>query len=301
MLSQFLSLMENLDKWRQAGKIAAEALEYGRGLIKNGAVVREVCDKIDQKIIDLGAKPAWPSQVGLDAVAAHSTPEHDDMAVFDNNLVCLDVGAHVDGCVGDNALSVDLSGKYGDIMKASEEALRAAIKTVRIGASLGEIGKAIQDVIEGYKLAPVRNLSGHGISPWVIHDKPSVPNFDTKDNKTLQGDQIIAIEPFATNGAGLIYEAEQGNLFALVNVKPVRSPFAREVLSFIGENYKNLPFTTRWLIKQFGVGKTNFALNELMRLGMLHAYPPLIEKNKGMVAVFEKTLYVGDKVEILTD
>jgi methionyl aminopeptidase len=116
----------------------------------------------------------------------------------------------------------------------------------------------------------------------------------------LKGDQVIAIEPFATNGAGMIYEAEQGNLFSLVQIKPVRSQYAREILDFIGENYKNLPFTTRWLVKQFGIGKTNLALNELMRLGMLHAYPPLIEKNKGMVAVFEKTLFIGDKVEILT-
>ena len=292
--------MEDLEKWKKAGRIAAEALEYGRTLIKNGAIIREVCDKIDQKVIDLGALPAWPAQVGLDAVAAHSTPDYDDNSVFDNNLVCLDVGAHLDGCVGDNALSVDLSGKYSDILKASDEALKAAIKTVKIGATLGEIGKAIQEVIEGYNLVPIRNLSGHGISPWVIHDKPSVPNYDTKDDRTLQGDQIIAIEPFATNGAGMIYEAEQGNLFALVNMKPVRSQYARELLNFITTNYKNLPFTTRWLIKQFGAGKTSLALNELMRAGLLHAYPPLIEKNKGMVAVFEKTLYVGDKVEILT-
>src|ERR1041385_8206807 len=130
--------MENLESWRKAGKIAAQALEYGRGLIKNGAIVREVCDKIDAKIIALGAKPAWPTQVGLDAVAAHFTPDHEDQTVFENNLVCLDVGAHVDGFVGDNATSVDLSGKYSDIIKASDEALKAAIKTVRVGATLGE-------------------------------------------------------------------------------------------------------------------------------------------------------------------
>lgn len=292
--------MEDLDKWKKAGKIAAEALEYGRGLIKNGAVIREVCDKIDQKIIELGAKPAWPSQIGLDAVAAHSTPEDDDNSVFDNQLVCLDVGAHIDGCIGDNAVSVDLSGKYSDILKASEEALKNAMKTVRVGVTLGEIGRVIQETIQSYNLQPVKNLCGHGISPWIIHDKPSIPNFDTKDMRTLQGDQIIAIEPFATDGAGMIYEADHGNIFALVNVKPVRSPYAREILKFIGENYNNLPFTTRWLIKQFGKGKTSLGLNELMRAGILHAYPPLIEKNKGMVAVFEKTLYVGEKVEVLT-
>ncbi|MEM3154821.1 MAG: type II methionyl aminopeptidase [Candidatus Woesearchaeota archaeon] len=292
--------MDDFDKWKKAGKIAAEALEYGKSLIKNGAVIREVCDKIDQKVIDLGALPAWPTQVGLDAVAAHATPDFDDNTVFDNNLVCLDVGAHLDGCVGDNALSVDLSGKYTDILKASEEALEAAIKVVKTGVTLGEIGRAIQDVIEGYGLSPVRNLSGHGISPWVIHDKPSIPNYDTGDKRTLQGNQIIAIEPFATNGAGMIYEAEQGNIFSLVNARPVRSQYAREIMNFIAVNYKNLPFATRWLIREFGVGKTNLAINELLRTGNLHAYPPLMEKQKGMVAVFEKTLFVGDKVEILT-
>ncbi len=292
--------MEDLDKWRKAGKISAEALEYGRGLIKNGAIIREVCDKIDAKIVELGAKPAWPSQIGLDATAAHATPDQDDNSVFDNNLVCLDVGAHIDGCVGDNATSVDLSGKYGDILKASEEALNAAIKVVKVGVTLGEIGKVIQDVIQGYGLVPVRNLSGHGISPWVIHDKPSIPNYDTKDVRTLQGDQIIAIEPFATNGAGMIYEAEHANIFSLIAKRPVRSPFAREILQFIENNYNTLPFAKRWIVKQFGLGKAGLAFNELMRLGMLHPYPPLIERNKGMVAVFEKTLYVSDEVEILT-
>lgn len=292
--------MEDLEKWRKAGKIAKEALEYGASLVKNGAKIREVCDKIDAKIIELGGKPAWPTQVGLDATAAHYTPENDDEAVFKDNLVCLDVGAQVDGCIGDNALTIDLSGKYSDIMKASEEALNNAIKIIKIGTTIGEVGKVIQETIEKHGLSPIRNLSGHGLSPWEIHDKPSIPNHDTKDTRKLEKGQIIAIEPFATNGAGLIYEADHGNIFSLIDVKPVRSQYAREVLSFIAENYKNLPFTTRWLIKEFGPGKTNLAINEMMRQGMIHAYPPLIEKNKGMVAVFEKTILIDDKVEILT-
>jgi len=293
--------MENLETWRKAGRIAAEALEYGRSLIKNGANVREVCDKIDQKVIDLGAKPAWPAQVGIDAVAAHATPEPDDEVVFDNNIVCLDVGAHIDGVVGDNALTVDLSGNYSDLLKASREALTNAIKVVQVGVPLGEIGKAIQETIQSHGFQPVRNLSGHGISKWTIHDKPSIPNVDTQDTRTLKGDQIIAIEPFATDGVGMIYEADQGNMFSLVQKKPVRSPFARQVLQHIEKEYQQLPFTTRWLSKKFGLAKTNFALNELQRQGMLHAYPPLIEKGGGMVSVFENTFYVSeDGVEITT-
>lgn len=293
-------VLSNIDKWRKAGKIAAEALEYGRTLIKNGANIREVCDKIDSKIIALGAKPAWPSQVGLDATAAHYTPDPSDDTLFDNNLVCLDVGAQVDGYVGDNAVSVDLSGKYSDIIKASKEALSNVSKLVAPGVSLGELGRCIQETIESYNLQPVKNLCGHGISRFTIHDKPSIPNYDTKDKRALQGNQIIAIEPFATNGAGMIYEADAGNLFALVQKKPVRSPFSKEVLNFIEKEYGPFPFTTRWLVKQFGAGKTNLALKDLLNAGCLHEHPPLIEKAKGMVAVFENTFFVGDKTEILT-
>jgi len=292
--------MENIEKWRKAGKIAAEALAYGKGLIKNGAIIREVCDKVDQKVIDLGALPAWPTQAGLDSTAAHATPDPDDDKVFDNQLVCLDVGAHIDGCIGDNAVSVDLSGKYSDLIKASEAALQAAIGTIRVGVPLSEIGKAIQETIQGYDLVPVRNLSGHALNEYIIHDKPSIPNFDTGDETVLEKGQIIAIEPFTTNGAGMIYEVDKGNIFSLVNPKPVRSPFAREILNFIADSYTNLPFTTRWLSKEFGLGKTNLAIRELTRLNIVHAYPPLIEKNKGMVAVAEKTILVDDKIEILT-
>ena len=293
---------EEYQKWKKAGKIAAQALEYGGTLIKKGANIREVCDKIDQKAIDLGAKPAWPAQIGLNSVAAHWTSEPDDDAVFNDEVICLDVGAHIDGFVGDNALSIDLSGKNADVINAAKDALQAGIATVKAGVTLGEIGLAIQTAIEKYNLRPVRNLSGHGISQWVIHDSPSVPNFDTGDDRVLEEGMVIAIEPFATNGKGAIYESEQGNLFALVNKKPVRSPFAREILQFIEQEYKTLPFTTRWLSKKFGLGKTNLALRELMKSGILHSYPPLCEQQKNsVVAVFENTMIVRkDGAEILT-
>lgn len=293
-----LDFVEDLAKWRKAGKIAAQALDHGRSIIRNGANIREVCDEIDAKIVALGARPAWPSQVALDHVAAHSTPDAGDNAVFEDQLVCLDVGAHVDGCIGDNAASIDLSGEHSDLLRASEEALKNAISTVRVGVSLGEIGRVIQETIEEYGLLPVRNLSGHGISPWVIHDTPSIPNFSTKDPRVLEGGQIIAIEPFATNGVGRIHEAGPANIFALAGERPLRSPAAREVLGFVKKNYHTLPFASRWLVAEFGPLKTRMALAEMMRNGMLHAHPPLVEK--GLVAVFEKTLHVGEKVEVLT-
>ena len=294
-------MIDNYDKWKQAGRIAAEALEHGRSLIKKGNKVLDVCEAADNKIIELGAKPAWPTQVSINEAAAHFTPDQDDNLVFGDDLVSMDVGVHIDGFVGDNATSVDLSGKYSNIINASKEALDAAIKTVQPGVSVSEIGKAVQEVITSHGLNPVKNLTGHGISQWIIHDRPSIPSYENNDKTKLEVNKIIAIEPFATNGIGLIMETETSNIFSLVNKKPVRSPYAREIIKYIEENYYNLVFTTRWLEKVFGKGKTNLAIKELLRLNIIHSHPPLIERSKGVVSVFEKTMLVTERgAEILT-
>ena len=291
---------ENIEDWRKAGKIAAEALQHGAGLIKKGAIMKDVCEQVEQKIIELGAKPAWPVQAGCNEVAAHFTPDPDDNSLCDDRLICLDVGAHINGCIGDTALTVDLSGKYSDLVKTSKEAYDAAKKVIAVGVNIGEIGAAIQEVITSAGFAPIRNLSGHTLSPFVIHDHPTIPNVKMDSDITLEKGQVIAIEPFTTTGAGIVEEAERANLFSLVNKKPVRSPYAREALKFIEEAYDGLPFATRWLAKTFGQGKANLAIRELNLAGCLHPYPPLVEKNKGMVAVHENTLLVDDKVEELT-
>ncbi|MBI4919496.1 type II methionyl aminopeptidase [archaeon] len=289
-----------MDEWLEAGRIAKEALEYGKSLIEKGAVMREVCEKTDQKIIQLGAKPAWPTQIGNNYVAAHYTPDFEDNGVFNDELVCLDVGANLNGCIGDNACTVDLSGKYEKLINSAKEALNEAIKMCIPGMRTGEIGGKIQEVINKHGFSPVRNLSGHGLNKWVIHDTPKIPNYDDGSKIKLVEGQIIAIEPFATTGTGLVEEAGQTNIFALENSKPVRTPFAREILQFVENNYKNLPFTTRWLIQKFGKGKTSLALRELTQKGILTQHPPLVEKTKGMVAVWEHTILVGKEPKVLT-
>ncbi|MBW2986211.1 type II methionyl aminopeptidase [Candidatus Woesearchaeota archaeon] len=291
---------EDIEKWRKAGKIAAEALKYGGGLIKKGASLLEVSDQVEKKIIDLGGQMAFPAQISCNHIAAHYCADPDDKTIFEDQLACLDVGVHIDGAIGDNALTVDLSNKHKELVKASREALNNAIKIIQIGTPLGEIGKTIQETISSHGFSPIKNLSGHGLDYYNIHTKPTIPNFDTGDDTELEKGMVIAVEPFATDGAGMIYESDRANIFALINPKPVRSPFAREILKFVIENYQTLPFTTRWLSKQFGVGKTNFALRELLKSEIIKQFPPLPEKNKGLVSQAEHTLLIDDKVEILT-
>ncbi len=289
----------NLEDWRKAGKLAAEVLDFGKSLIKKGAKMLEVSDKIDAKIYELGGKPAFPSQISCDHIAAHYCAHPDDDIVFDEQLCCLDVGVHVDGAIGDNATSVDLSGKNPELVKASREALDAAIKVVAPGITLGEVGRAIHEVITSYGFAPVRNLSGHGLGRYEIHTSPSVPNYDNHDPTELEEGQIIAIEPFATKGKGMIFESEPSTIYSLIQKKPVRSPAAREVLKNI-EQYDSLPFTTRWLTKNMPLFKVKFGLRELVQNGVLREHPPLPDADKGLVSQAEHTIMVKDKPEILT-
>ncbi len=289
----------NIEDWRKAGRIANESLHYAKSLVKPGASLLEVSEKVEKKIFDLGGQPAFPAQFSMDEVAAHYCADPDEETIFEEQLVCIDIGVHVEGAIGDNALTVDLSEKYSELVKASEEALKNAIKIVQIGTTLGEIGKTVQETIESFGYRPIRNLSGHGLDLFNIHSSPSIPNFATKQEEALEKGMTIAIEPFASTGAGIIHELDKSNIFSFVHKKPVRSLITRQVLKEINK-YQGLPFTTRWLIKKFPAVKVNFALRDLLQQGIIRQYPPLPDKDKGMVSQAEHSLLVDDKVEILT-
>jgi len=293
---------ETFDHYVKAGRIAAEALDYGKKLIKVGASLLEVTELIEKKIIELGGEFAFPPQISLNDVAAHFYPTHDDKTVFkEGDIAKLDVGVQVNGFVGDTACTVVLGNdeKLKLLAEASREALNSALRIIKPGVTLSEIGKAIHDEITKRGFAPVRNLSGHGLAQYIIHDKPSIPNFDTGSNDKLAEDQVIAIEPFASTGAGIIYESSNPTLFAVEDIKPVRSPMTREVLKDL-EKYNGLPFAHRWLVKKHGFGKTAFALRELKSIGILREFPPLPDKDHGLVSQAEHTVIVRDKPIVTT-
>ena len=281
----------------KAGKISAEVLEFGKSLIKKGNYLLDITEKVEEKIFELGGKPAFPVQISCDDIAAHFCVLGDDKTVFDEQVVSLDLGVHVNGAIGDNAYTIDLSGKYQDLVKAAQKALEEALKIVNIGTELREIGKIIHDTIKSYGYNPVRNLSGHGLGLYNIHTEPTLPNIDNDDKTPLAKNMSFAIEPFATTGAGVIGEKGHPTVFMLQNKRPVRSPITREVLKEI-ETYEELPFAERWLTKKFGA-KANFALRELNQLGITHQFPPLVELSKGIVTQAEHSILIDDEREVV--
>lgn len=287
-----------MDDWEKAGRIAAQTLEFGKSLVKVDASLLEVAEKVEAKIIELGGKPAFPVNISLNHVAAHYTPFPDDKARFaKNDLVKIDVGVHVNGAIGDTAATVSLGGNE-ELIKASEDALEAAIQIFKPGTKLGEVGKVIQEKIRSFGFVPVVNLSGHGLGIYDLHAGITIPNYDNGDQRELREGQIFAIEPFATSGEGKIIEGKLSGIYRLENKKPTRNMTARKMLDFIEKEYKTLPFAKRWLVKKFPTA--NFALRILEKEGILHQYPQLPEKTKALVSQAEHSVKVAEKPIILT-
>jgi methionyl aminopeptidase len=291
--------MEDVEDWLKAGKIAAQVRDYGASLIKKGAKLVDVCDAADAKIIELGGKPAFPTQISCDHVAAHFCPLADDTTVFDKQVASLDVGVHINGAIGDTAVTVDLSKEHSDLVKASKEAVDAALKIVQIGTTLGEIGRVIQEVITSHGFVPVRNLSGHGLERYEIHAPPTIPNIDTKDKTELVDGMVIAIEPFASTGSGRVIDSGDATIFSLHMPKGVRSPFARQLLQQVAD-YGPLPFATRHVAAKLGMAATRLGLRELVNSDILASYPPLVDSEKGITSQAEHSVLVADKPIILT-
>lgn len=100
---------------------------------------------------------------------------------------------------------------------------------------------------------------------------------------------VIAIEPFATTGAGMVFEQERANIYSQEAKKPVRSPYARAVQDAIAK-YNGLPFTTHWL--PMPQKQAELGLRELLAARAVHAYPPLVEKARGMVSQHEHSVII---------
>jgi len=288
------------EKILKAGKIASQIREEARGFIKKGMLLIEISDKIESRILELGGKPAFPTCLSVDSVAAHATPAHDDKRIA-AGLLKIDMGVHIDGWIADTAFSIDLenSEENKKLILASEKALEDAIKTAKLGAQLRELGKAIYKAIDSLGFSPIVNLSGHSVERWILHAGVSIPNFDNKNNKPLDLG-LYAIEPFSTNGNGKVYDGKNSGIYRLVDDRNIRNPLAREILKFIVEEYNTLPFCSRWLVKKFGT-KALIGLKQLEENENLQGYHVLMEASGKKVAQTEHTILIEkDKVIVTT-
>jgi methionyl aminopeptidase len=294
-------LDEELSAYRKAGKIASDVREWSKVLIKADAKLLDVADKIEKKIEGKEAGIAFPVNVCLNDVAAHYAPKfNDESRIMKNDVVTIDLGVHVDGYIADTAYTIDLSGKYDKMLAANEEALEAALALVKPGASISDIGAAVQKTLNDAGYKPIENLTGHEVEQYDLHAGIAIPNIKLTFDRRIEEDMVLAIEPFATDGAGRVVEARQAEIFSLQNLKPIRMKEARMLLDEIADRGK-LPFAQRWYEKKINPVRMSLALNNLLSAGILTAHPVLHEKNKGIVSQFEHTIIVtADGGEVTT-
>ena len=286
---------DTVESYREAGEILVETMNEAREMIEPGQSHLEVAEWAEAHIQDQGAGLAFPVNISIDEEASHATPGPDDETTFGEEMVCLDIGVHVDGYIADAAVTVDYTG-HPEMVEAAEMALQAALEEVGPGQRAGEIGAAIEDVIRDYEYTPVLNLSGHGVERYDAHTGPTIPNRGVDRSNTLEVGDAIAIEPFATDGRGKVNEGSTEEIFEIQRERSVRDRRARQALEQIAE-MDDVPFAARAIE---GSG-TEMALRRLKQRNVIKGYPVLKEESGTLVSQAEHTLLVTeDGCEITT-
>lgn len=291
---------ESLNSYKKAGEISIEAKKIAREMLKPGVKLLDLANAIENKIITLGGKIAFPVNLSLNEEAAHSVPSwRDNKEYLEGDLIKVDIGVHVNGYIADTAFSVSSLGEDKKLINATDEALKEAIKLATPGTEIRAIGTKISEVIRSYDLKPIVNLTGHSLDKYQLHAGISIPNYDNGNTELLKEGMVIAIEPFATDGVGRVIEGKNGEVIRFTeNQVPIRN--GREILQWIIKNYKTLPLAQRYILNNFSPLKSKLAINELIRKEVLEQYKVLREKSKGRVSQSEHTVIVKDKPLVTT-
>lgn len=299
----------------KAGRIVSEVRSEAIKLIKDGLPIIDLIDFVETSIIKKGGFPAFPCNVSINEIAAHYTsPPGDTNTIKAGDLVKLDLGAHVDGYIGDSAISVLVDGYEGmdgypieraetnlELIEAASDGLDAAISTVRAGATLGQIGSAVEEAITKHGFRPVANLTGHSLTQWNLHAGLSVPSISERNDHALEEGDVIAIEPFATDGLGYVTDMPQSYIFKYLRERPLRMTHAKKVLRSIKTDFKTLPFAQRWLLDDYEVNRLHASMRLLAQHMIIYPYSVLKEKENGIVSQKEHTVRVeADGCTILT-
>jgi len=195
---------------RRAGQVVREVLELVRGLVKPGVTTLDLEKAAEARTVELGAKAAFKGYHGYPCVlctsvngeVVHGIPSA-KRVLKEGEIVSVDFGAFVDGYCGDAAITIAV-GKIDPeatrLMQATEASLNAAIAVVKPGATLGDVGFAVQKVVEAAGFSVVRDFVGHGIGVR-MHEDPQVPNFGQAGRgMKLRTGMVIAIEPMVNAG-----------------------------------------------------------------------------------------------------
>lgn len=293
-----------LKKYQRAGKIAHDVRETMKKTVHEGMPIIDICEKTESLIKKKGGKPAFPCNVSINEITAHytSAPE-DKQTIPENSLVKIDLGVHVDGYIADTAVTVCLNPEYENLVSTAEAALEKAVETLRPGLFTSRFGSVVEKTIKSRGFKPISNLTGHLIQRYSVHAGKSLPNvFHISTSRTSLG-EVYGVEPFVTlaDAAGKIKSGFEAYIFRFSKHKSLKNTYAKQLVDYIEENFRTLPFAQRWLEGCVPNDHFNAAFSELLSSKSLMSYPVFIEASGRPVAQAEHTvLIVEDGCLVLT-
>jgi methionyl aminopeptidase len=174
-----------------------------------------------------GAKRPFPAALcfSVNDEVVHGVPNEREKVLKEGDIVTLDMGLVHEGLYTDMAITVPVgvvSKEAKKLIRMTEEAMYAGIKAIRPGATVGDIGAAIEGYVHADGYGIVRELAGHGVG-YSVHEDPYVPNFGNPgEGPELKPGMVIAIEPMLTIGKpaikldadGFTYRTKDGSLAA---------------------------------------------------------------------------------------
>jgi methionyl aminopeptidase len=188
-----------------------QVLDMVRAMVKPGVTTMDLERAAEQKIKELGAKPAFKGYYDYPCVLCtsvnqeivHGIPSPKRM-LKDGDIVSIDCGVVLDGYYGDAAITVPVGEKLAPevqkLLEVTEASLYRGIAAAQIGNTVGDVGAAVQELVEANGFSVVREFVGHGIGTR-LHEDPQVPNYGTRGHGArLREGMVIAIEPMVNAG-----------------------------------------------------------------------------------------------------
>ncbi len=200
-----------IEKMRRSGHIVRQVLDYLRTVVAPGVTTMDLEHAAEAKIREFGAKPAFKGYYDYPCVLCTSVNEEivhgipsEKRTLETGDIVSIDCGVVLDGYYGDAAITVPVGAKIDPelekLLKVTEESLYRGIEQVRIGNSIGDVGAAVQEHVEGNGFSVVREFVGHGIGTR-LHEEPQVPNYGSRGHGArLREGMVLAIEPMVNFG-----------------------------------------------------------------------------------------------------
>jgi len=206
----YLRSRDELEKMHRAGLIVHEVLTTLRDAVRPGITTMDLERLAEEKIAGKPGKPAFKGYRGypcslctsVNSEIVHGIPSP-KRKLREGDIVSIDFGMEVDGYYADSAVTVPVGKIKPEVQKlldVTRDSLDRAIDKMRAGNRLGDVGHAVQSLVEQHGYSVVREFVGHGIGTR-MHDEPNLPNYgDAGRGARLQEGMVIAVEPMVNAG-----------------------------------------------------------------------------------------------------